>query len=277
MAVRWSRAVPAATSLIVLIAAAALYSQFIPVSHVERTRLAGLLIVKPPAGMGTKPNNSSEVAAASSPFTGVQAAGKRSPNATGSYTAEWVSPASANDIDQVLASLLPSEADANSVLTEADSMYLTSKSVPQQGYTFKGPFAVPGVPGAHSAQFSTTTSGQFPLGVVVFRVKQVVVVTFAQQTTEPAATASAVAISAAEYQHLVKVAPGFSLVRTTRPLVASIVYALGAVVAAVAVGCLVVVLAWWFRRRRAREAARLEAIRQARDRDRRKRAARHSD
>jgi len=207
----------------------------------------------------------------------VQAAGKRSPSATGSYTAEWVSPASANDIDQLLASLLPSEADANSVQTEANSMYLTSKSVPEQGYIFKGPFAVTGVPGAHSAEFTSTTSGQFPLGAVVFRVHKVVVVAFAQQTTAPAAIAAAVALSAAEYQHLVKVGPGFSLVRTTRPLVASIVYALGAVLAAGAVACLAVFLSWWFRRRRAREAARLEAIRQARDRDRRKRAARHGD
>ena len=243
---------PAATSVLVLIAAAALYGQFVPVTHVERTRLANLLIVKPPAGLGTQPTKQNEVAAADSPFSGVQAAGKRSPNTTGSYTAEWVSPTSASDVDQLLVSLLPSVADADSVQTEANTMYLTSKSVPAQGYTLKGPFPVPGVPGAQSAEFTSATAGQPPFAAVVFRSKRAVVVAFTLQTTAPGATSAAVALSDAEYQHLLTVLPGFTLVRTTRPLVASIVYAVVALVAALAVGSLTVGGAWWLRRRRAR-------------------------
>jgi hypothetical protein len=228
--------------------------------------------------VAAKPVQTEQVPASSSPFPGVQAAAKRSPNATGSYSSEWTSPTASTSVDEILASLLPTTATATSVTAAANTTYLTPKALSSGGYTRKSAAALAGIPAARTAVFTSTTAGAYPLAVVVFRVDRVVVVVFAQRKATAVVTSSAAAsLAVAEYHQLEKVAPGFSLLKTTHPRVASIVFAVASVAVALAAAGLVVTFGWWRRRRAAKEAARIEALRLARDRDRRKRAARQSD
>jgi hypothetical protein len=236
----------------VLLAACALYVVvaivvffvLIPVHSVQRSRLSALVPSHPPAGFNNKPASSTQVAASNSPFPEVKAAAKSSPNSTGSYSIEWTKASPSNDAVSLIASMLPSTKDASTVQSQAKSNYLGQQSLKSASYNYVAPVAVPGIPGASAALFSSST-GNPPLVVVAFQKGRAQVTAFvgvAGQTIAGESTARSVASS--EYRLLNKVLPGFTLTRTSWPLVASIVYWLvaAAVIAAA-------VLVPWARRR----------------------------
>jgi hypothetical protein len=277
--VRWSRAVPTATTVLILVGAVIAYGQIIPVTHVERARLAQLVVTQPPAGSGLtpKPASAMEVPTSTTSPAGVQSAAKLHPDKTGTYSVVWSAP-TATDIGAALqATVLPTIRDATVVQGQEKTVFLGAKSLSSDNYVLKGAFPVPGVPGAGSAVFTSATKGNPPIASVVFRTSRVVVAVYGEQATTAKATSEVSALAKAQYQHLEKVAPGFTLIRTTRSVLGSVAYAAASVLLAAAVCVLIVLFNWWRRRRKSKEEARLEAIRQARERDRRRRAARRLD
>jgi hypothetical protein len=239
MAMRWERILPAVAAVVVLVLAGIGYKLFIPVHHVERGRLAGLVVSHPPAGFTAKPASSSQVTAASNPFAEVKAAAKRSPNATGSYSVEWTATGSSSNGASILVSMLPTESDAVTVLRQAAQGYLKSTSFKSESYPFAGNFNVSGLPGAGAALYKVDpTKGDQRLAVVAFRQSRFVAVEFVQQDSPAAAQAAAGTLARDERSHLQQVESGFSLVDTTYPTAASVI--LGVVAVLLAAGLVVV-------------------------------------
>ena len=258
---RWVRVVPVAGAVIVLIAAAIAYEQFIPIHHEERARLSRLVVARPPAGFATKSTSSNEVVSSSSPFSAFKTAAKRSPNQTGAYSIQWPEASSTANAASVLVSWLPSASDAAGVEKQAVSSYLTSGSFKSDSYTMKGRFSIPAVAGAQAATFGPAPSkGSQGLAVAVFPEGRFVVVDFAQQAGAAQAQATVISLSQAQAAHLRQIGSGFTLGVTTYPAAASLIFggvavALAALVVAVPVGV--------SRGRRRRRAARDLAARRA--------------
>jgi hypothetical protein len=261
-AVRAVRVVPAVGAVVVLAVAAIGYDRFIPIHHVQRPRLAHLVVTNPGPPFAAKPASSNEVPASSNPFAAYKTAAKRAPNSTGAYSVGWTGSASSSDVASVVVSLLPSKSDATSVEAQAPTTYLGATSFKSNSYALVGPLAVPAVTGAQGATFRPTSAKGTPrLVVVVFQMGRYVVVDFVQRTGATAAQASATSLAQAEAQHLRQVGSGFSLVVTTWPTDASLIY--GGVAVAIALITVVVpvgVSRGRRRRRLAREAVARRAV-----------------
>ena len=233
----------------------------IPVHSIERSRLSSLVPGHPPAGFNKKPASSTQVAASNSPFPEVKAAAKSAPNSTGSYSIEWTKRSPSNDAVSLIVSMLPSAKDASTVQSQAKGNYLGQQSLKSASYSYVRPVEVPGVPGASAALFSSTRSNP-PLVVVAFQKGRAQATAFAG-VAGPAASVESTArvVASSEYRLLSNLLPGFTLTRTSWPVVASIVYWL--VAAAIALGA---VLVPWMRRRiierrrMATEVARTRAV-----------------
>ena len=233
----------------------------IPVHRVQRARLSSLVPDQAPAGFNKKPASATQVASSDNPFPEVKLAAKGSANSTGSYSIEWTKSSPSNDAVSLIVSVLPSSKDASRVQSQAKGTYLGKQSLKSASYDYVGPVAVPRVAGASAALFSTTGANP-PLVVVAFqkgRAQATAFVGVAGPVTSAESTARSVALS--EYNHLGKVLPGFTLTKTTWPVVASIVYWL----VAAAVAAVVVLLPRTRRRvierrRSAAELARTRAV-----------------
>ncbi len=261
---RWARILPALGAVAILVIAAIVYEEFVPVHHVEQSRLSQLVVTKPPAGFSAKPNSSAPIAASSSPFKALQAAAKRSPHQTGAYVIQWPgTKSSSSDVASIVVSWLPSGSDAGAVQKQAISSYLQSGSFKaDDSYSLKQRFAVAGVPGAGAAIFGPAPSkAQLGLAVVVFPEGRYVAVDFAQLSSPAAAQAAATSLARAEYAHLRQLGSGFSLGVTHYPLEASLILAGVALVLAALVVLVPLGISRGRRRRRlAREAASRRAL-----------------
>lgn len=227
--------------IVVFVAAAlAVYFAFVSVDEVQTGRLSQLVVSKPPAGFKTKPAAANAIPASSSQFAEVKAAGKRSPHATGSYSIEWSDATSGGtNAVSLVVSVLPSATDAAKVQSEAKTTYLAKTSLKAESYTYAGAVTVASIPRASAAFFTPSSLTNPPLVVVAFQTGRAQATEFigipgAKQSIE----AEAVSFAHAEYEHLRGVLPGFSLVKSTRPLVATIVYwiIVALIVAAAVVG-----------------------------------------
>jgi hypothetical protein len=201
------------------------YERYIPIHHVERSRLAELDANQAPPGFKTKPDSSQQVPASSSPFSDLTADAKRSPNSTGAYSIDWEGTKSTSDEANLLVSMLPSSKEATSVLKQAETTYLASGSLKSDGYTQPRPFTVPSVSGARAATFSstsTTTPGR--LSVAAVQVGRYVAVSFVAESGSSDPQAAAVDLMQTEVSHLDRLGQGLSLKTTHWPFVASLVY-----------------------------------------------------
>lgn len=225
---------PVVAAGIVVIVAVVGYVQLIPIHHVERTRLSRLVVTAPGAGFKVKPTSSTQVAASSSPFAAVKAAGKRSPNSTGAYSIQWTAPTSGQGAS-LLASLMPSVSDAEAVQAEAVKAYLAATSLKSQSYKLQGALSVRRCqtprrpPSCRHLQRCIRGSPWW-----CFELTES---SSSRSYSSPGRRwpgASAVALTRAEYLHVRRLGSGFSLTVTTWPLVASLVYG-GVSVAIVAV------------------------------------------
>jgi hypothetical protein len=219
----WRRLIPVAI-VVVLAAATVGYVHLIPLTQIERQRLATLVVTTPPSGFTKKPASSTAVPASSSPFATVKTAGKTAPNSTGSYSIQWNNPTSSNDSAWLLVSLLPSAADAAKVQSEAASQYLGSESFKTENYTLAGNVPVPSVPGAQAAVYQSSKNGP-PVVTVIYHVDRAQVVAFVGLVgSQSKATSTATTLAAAEAAQLDQVLPGFTLSKTSWPAVASALY-----------------------------------------------------
>lgn len=257
----------------ILVVAAVVYPFWIPVSRVEGARLAQLAKRAPPEGLSVKAPKSTPVPTTQIPFQAAKAAARHTPNETGMVSVQWAPKATNGAGATLLLTLVPAEAEAKKVLTEALTGYTSSKTLKADGYTLKNRFEVPGVPGAHAITFVTGGSGSTEVGEVVFRVGRavdVVIVDGAGSRSQAAVTTFA----QRQHQLLEQELPGFSLVATVLPPLASGLY-WGV---AVALGLLAVsvppTIRWVRRRRRLTRAEVRRRERLARERNAVKRQAR---
>jgi hypothetical protein len=212
---------------------------FLPITRYQPNRIAALAPPGPPPGFKGKPTSSSSEPSSSSPLTAVTSAAKKSPRATGIYFTQWGGSTATADFVNALVYLLPSTADAIKAQSEAVQTYLASGSFKSNSYALGSRFA-PAVPDASAALYHPTSAkARQNLAAVVQRVDNVVVITLANQTVPaPSVQANAQTVAQAEYQHLRATTPGFSLVQTRWPTIATIVYA---AVAAAVVACILII------------------------------------
>jgi hypothetical protein len=254
------RAVSASLFVLLVLLAGVGYDRWIVIRHVERTRLATLVVASPPPGYTKKPSSANQVTTQSSPLSSYKSLATAAPSRSGAYSVSWSNPASSTDSATILVSLLPNAAGAGKVQAQSVTQFLAAGSFNAEHYTLAGTVPVPGVPGARGAVFGPTgTATTPPVAAVVFSTGRVQVLELLGQKGTPTSTgAAAAALARSEYTHLGQVLPGFSLEVTSVPLVASAVY-WAAVVGLLAVG---VALPMGVRRaRRARADARRRAAR----------------
>lgn len=251
-------------AVVYLAAAGLLFLGIGPQQKVVRSRLSRLVAVQSPPGFPAKPAASNLTPAANSPFAEVKAASRSSGSSTGEYSVEWTKSGSSNDAVSVLASLLPTAADAAKVQSQAKALYLQSGSLKGQSYSYVGPLSVPGLSASEGALFKSTAAGNPPLAVVALQEGRAQVTEFVGLSGGSTATATtsqgpsateAVALARSEDAHLKVVLKGFSIQETTWPLVRTLVFWIVAVSLAGA-AVLVPVL-----RRRAHERRRVAAER----------------
>ncbi len=210
----------------------------VPVTRAERTRLSGLIVKHTTVqGLrGRKAKISVSVPASSSTFAVVKHAAKTDPDHTALYETEWYITSSAPPEAGVLVDFLPDAATAHAVL--ADAVKLLDKPPALQGETGSTPvgFDVPSVPGVRAVYSELTAGGQATgyTYTVDFAYGRAVVSELIVSALKTASTTAAVADTRAEYALLQKREPGFSLVTTHLPVVATIVYVIVALVLAAA-------------------------------------------
>jgi hypothetical protein len=264
MGMKRNRLAAAAVALLVAVVllAAAGYDHWIIVRHVDRGRLATLVVTTPPPGYTKKPVSANQVTTSSSPYSSYQNLVKHAPNRSGAYSVSWADPASSSDSATIMVSLLPTASGGSQVEAQAVSQFLGAGSFKAEKYSLSGPVPVTGVPGARGAVFvATGTSTTPPVAAVAFNTGRAQVLELVGQTGTPASTgATAAALAHTEYVHLAKVLPGFTLVVTEVPLVATAIY--WATLAGVLLLALVVPLGVRRARRRRAEARRRTAHRQ---------------
>ena len=219
------RIVPAVAALVVLVLAAIGYARYIPTHKTVTTRLAALLPSKAPAGFSAKPASAAPVNASSNPYSEVATAAKRSPSRTGSYSIQWTKAPPSTDTETVLLSLLPTDSDAAKANSQAESLYIAEKSLQPDGYAYGGPVNA-GIPGAKGSSFvSTAPTGGPPLAVIVFQLHRAQVTMFgAAAGSASKSAAAATSLAHTEYGLLKQRLGSFTLVKTSWPVVATIVF-----------------------------------------------------
>jgi hypothetical protein len=235
-----------ARALVVLVVAAVGYQAVVPTTHVVRGRLARLVVSK--SGVAAYDKTPGRAGAQSDAQTGlaaVTAAAKQSPNRTGLYSIEW-SPTQ-NSGAAVIAFLLPSNSTATTTLAQIRTQQLAAGSYSSNSLTRTSTYSVTGVPGSYAAAYAPSSKGAgAPPGLTVtaFRYGRVVAVTEVA-TSDSTARANADTITRGEYANLRHLGTGFSLSVTRRPVVATTLWAAGAIVLA----ALTALAPVWLRRR----------------------------
>lgn len=231
--VKWRVAFAIARALVVLVVAAVGYQAVVPTTHVVRGRLARLVVSKSgvpaydktPAHAGEQNDTQTGIAA-------VTAAAKQSPSRTGLYSIEW-SPTQ-NSGAAVITFLLPSNAAATTVLAQIRTQQLAAGSYSSNSLTRTSTYSVAGVPASYAAVYTPSSTGAAPapgLTITAFRYGRVVAVTEVASSSSTARP-NADTITTGEYANLRHLGSGFSLSVTRRPVVATILWAAGAVLLA---------------------------------------------
>jgi hypothetical protein len=245
--------------LVIVVAAVIVYQQTIPVTRVIRSRLSELVIVHPGiAGYKPLATTAKQIPGSSYPFAAVTAAAKSDPDHTGGYLREWKSTSSKYKLSDILAVWVPTDSAARATLKQAVAQYVGRSTYASDGYTYSSSLAttVPGSVGASYQGKATKTTPAGFLAVTAFRQGLVVVVVDTLGTNATETRADTVNLVRSQNAHLTSTAPGFSLTRTTRPPLATALFAVATVAAAVTAVLMLGFGARLRRRRRLRRAAR---------------------
>ncbi len=244
-----------ATALLVLGVAAVGYQLIVPTAHVERGRLARLVPSQPgvAAFNKTTPQGGEQDDTKTAVAT-LTAAARRSPNQTGLYGLQWVPTETSGA--EIVAILLPSNATAATTFAQVRAQELAPGSFSASGLARTSTFTVAAVPGSAGAVYAPSSSlgASVPgLAITAFRYGRVVAlddVSTSNSTDREAADA----VTAGEYGNLHRLGSGFSLSVTRRPVLATEIWVVTAVVlAAIAALAPVVRRRWAEKRRRAYE------------------------
>ena len=224
-----------ARALVVLVVAAVAYQAVVPSQVVVRSRLARLVLSK--TGLAAYDKTKAQAGEQNDAQTGlaaVTAAAKQSPNKTGIYSIEW-SPSQDSGAGMI-AILFPTEAEAETGLAQIRTQQLAAGSYASNALTRASTSAVAGVPASYVSVYrpSTKQAGSQPnLAVTAFRYGRVVAVSEVANTAS-VAPRDVNTITTGEYANLRGLGTGFGLSVTRRPVVATSLWAAGAVVLAAA-------------------------------------------
>jgi hypothetical protein len=199
---------------------------------VVRARLGRLVLTRPGvAKYNVKSPATAEQPASTTQLSTVESAATKSPNKTGVYTISW-SPSQTSGAG-VLVFLLPSTAQATAALPQVRAQQAAAGSYTAEGLTRRATFSVASVPGSSGATYTPTSKGSglgAELSIATFQYGRVV---GAVEVVGPSATrADSTTIAASEYNLLRRVEPGFTLKKVTRPVLASSLWVVGAVLLA---------------------------------------------
>jgi hypothetical protein len=241
----------------VLVAVSAIVAwQVLPQHKLDTKRLSALVPSSAPDGYKNPPATASSENPADSPYAGVKAAAKKSPDRTGVYSIAWDGKKTQFGAS-LQVSVLPSVSQASEVLQQTVKASLASGSYTSLSYRYHSTFTPAGVPGAQGAAYLSTTKGNEPLAVYVERYDNAVVVGFANESVTLSQTESDVtSLAQSEYRILREKVPGFSLVATSWPATESLIW----LVATVGVAILVVLVPLMVVRRRRRRLAARQAV-----------------
>jgi hypothetical protein len=246
--------------VVVFAAATFIYQQTIPVNRTVRARLSRLVVAQPGvAGYKEPPSTAKEIANSSNAFAAVKAAAKTDPSRTGGYVRAWSSTTSTYGFAEILAAWLPTASAAGSTLDQAVTGYLGKSTYTSDNFSYRAALTTPGIPGSRGASYqekATKTTPALTLAVTMFRQGLVVVVVDTLGPNPTQAQDDATSVARVEAAHLTTTEPGFTLTQTTRPPLATAIFAAATVAtAAAALFCLEMVTRAR-RRRQLRRAAR---------------------
>jgi hypothetical protein len=247
-------------SVVVAALAAGGYFLFIPITHLESARLAGLVVTRPGiSGFKTKPSGASVQPASKSALGAIRRSAAQAPNATGGYTVSWNGTKSPEDALSLSVMLLADPAHARSAASEARTTYLGSTTYNSESYTFRSRYSLAGIPGARAATYVRAKSTSTPAGqlrIAVFAVGRALTIEFLATTS--GSERQLLAVASAQYRHLLSIPPDYSIATTSDPPLASVIYGLVAA-ALVAMAYFVPILVGKARaRRRRREQQRAQ-------------------
>lgn len=235
------------------------YLLWIPVHRPDPHKVAALAVTGPVVRLRGHPKTSTLDPATAVPISAVKTATVATPGETAAYSVNWkgLAPVTAGSVEIIA---LPTLQSARSAQSEILTAELSKTSLTGVGYGFGGLTKVPGVPGAEGKYYlkgtkPTVTASTPRVTAVVFRAGRVIVnVTVDAKGAD--ATATARALASAQYRHLELVGTDPALAQTRFPVVASLVYALVAIVVlAIAEVTPWIVATEQHRRREARVAA----------------------
>ena len=227
--------------VVVVVLGVAGYLAFIRQPTVDRKLLGGLVLDRTAlAELPAKPALSESVPPSHSTFAITRTAARRHPAATAVFAREWYVSSSGPPEVGIVIQLLPDASTASRLRSDEVAQLKNEPSLAEETPTEPKRFSVAGVPGARGVSYildDATTSAHPPVGTsytVVLQVGRTV-------TSELMVTTSTIRDDAiidedvrAAARLLDKTEPGFSMVRTTWPLVASLVYVGVTLVAAAA-------------------------------------------
>jgi hypothetical protein len=246
--------------VVIVAVAIVVYEQTVPERSVVRARLADLVVA--PLGLPgytEAATTAQQVPNASNPFAAVVAAAKVDPDHTGGYFREWKSPASKYKVAEVLAVHLPTTAESTTTLKQAETALLTRTAYAADGYTYGGAIAATTITGSRGAYYeakATKTTPATTLAVSAFRYGRVVTIIDTVGTDTTGTKGDNVTLARRQQGHLATIEGTFTMVKTSRPALATALFAVTTVAVAGAGGAMVTVVAAVRRRRRARRAAR---------------------
>ena len=227
-------------AIVVLALAGVGFAFLIPQTKADRALLSRLVIVHTALpGLQGHRGHSQSVPPSQSAFAATRNAAKKHPDATGIYTREWYVTQSAPPEAGLVAQVVPDDATARTVLHDVEAQLSSLPTLPGVKASSPQTFSVPGVPGARGVSFvlaDSTGASHATVGYAykcAFRVGRIVITELAVSDRPTLDLGPVRSDMHAGATLLGRVEPGFTLLRTTIPLVATVVWwVLSVVVAA---------------------------------------------
>ncbi|HLX89715.1 MAG TPA: hypothetical protein VKR22_14815, partial [Acidimicrobiales bacterium] len=256
--------------VVVLALAGAGFAVLVPQTKVDRALLSKLVISHTALpGLQGRRSVSRSVPSSESSFAATRSAAKKHPDETGIFASEWYITTSAPPEAGIVAQVLPTAATARTVAQDVDKQLSSLPTLSGETASDPKPFSVPGVAGATGYSFAladSTGSTHTAVGYAfksAYRVGRVVITELAVSSRAALDTGPIDADIRDGAALLARVEPGFTMLRTTVPVLASAVYAAVAVVVAGASLYVPEIAAGMLERRRERHEAR--ELRRARE------------
>jgi hypothetical protein len=224
--------------VVVVVLAVAGYLLFIRTPHVEHQLLRNLMVHRLSVhGLPAAPS----IARSASPSTisvpVLRQAAKTDPDHTGVYELAWGLAKKPNAGLGMVLELLPDARDARTAFGTNVKVYVTNLQVSGSTLSERETFSIPSLPQARAESYAVASSATKAAAgyvyAVVFRMDRAVVVEL-MRSLGTRSTSDAISVTTAEHAVLQRAEPGFSMVRTPTPVVASVVFWVVAILVAAA-------------------------------------------